>query len=138
MLESDDQPRTRDYVAAKNRRDAVRKMIENHPTLKALYRCGSSDDGKAGWINAIRDQREPVYRLLFYLDRLPIAREYRDREAFEILYGDFVDNSEPNFPRALFTTTGGVNLLRDDLPEPEFSHGIQVSAICLGQCAFDF
>ena len=113
MLDSDEQPRTRDYVAAKNRRDAVKKMISNHPTLSVLYRSGANDDGKAGWINAIRDQREPVYRLLFYLDRLPIGREFRDREPFEILYGDFVDDSEPNFPRALFTTTGGVNLLRE-------------------------
>lgn len=124
MLESDEQPRTRDYVAAKNRRDAVKKMIESHPTLSLLYHGGPNDDGKAGWINAIRDQREPVYRLLFYLDRLPIGREFRDREPFEILYGDFVDDSEPNFPRALFTTTGGVNLLRDDLPEKEFAAAV--------------
>ena len=124
MLDSDEQPRTRDYVAAKNRRDAVKKMISNHPTLSVLYRSGANDDGKAGWINAIRDQREPVYRLLFYLDRLPIGREFRDREPFEILYGGFVDDSEPNFPRALFTTTGGVNLLRDDIPEAEFAGAV--------------
>jgi hypothetical protein len=129
MLESDEQPRTRDYVAAKNRRDAVKKMISNHPTLSVLYRSGTNDDGKAGWINAIRDQREPVYRLLFYLDRLPIGREFRNREPFEILYGDFVDDSEPNFPRALFTTTGGVNLLRDDIPDVDFATAVITNSL---------
>lgn len=130
MSESEKQSSTpRDYVTAKNRRDAVKKMIAVHPGLKALYGAGPNDDGKGGWINAIRDQREPVYRLLFYLDRLPIAEEHQDRESFILLYGDYDGASEPNFQRALFTTTGGINLLREDLPEPVFAAALKTGSL---------
>ena len=117
----------RDYVAAKNRRDAVKHLTSVNPMLKALYRAGSDDDGKAGWINAIRDQREPVYRLIFYLDRIPIAKDYRDQDAFELLFGDFGD--EPNFPRAVYTTTGGIALVRHDLPDVQFAAAIKTDSL---------
>lgn len=127
----------RDYVAAKNRREAVAKMISREPGLKPLYRGGPNDDGKAGWVNAIRDQREPVYRLLFYLDRLPIAAEYQDRESFELLYGTVIDDDHPNFPRALFTTTGGVNLVREDLPNAEFAAAVKTDSLEIVPVAMD-
>lgn len=130
MTDSADSPQVvRDYVAAKDRRQAVKKMIMSHATLAALYQAGRNNDGKAGWVNAIRDQREPVYRLLFYIDRLPIAPEYRDREAFEILYGEFRDDGEPNYPRVLFTTTGGVNLVREGLPDEQFAAAIKTDSL---------
>jgi hypothetical protein len=119
----------RDYVAAKNRRDAMARLLADCPTLKALYRPGPSDDGKAGWINAIRDQHDPAYRLLFYLDRLPIAEEYRDRDLHELYFGEIDEHAEPNFQRVLFTTTGGVNLLWQDLPGANFAAALQTDSL---------
>jgi hypothetical protein len=126
---SDDPPPQRDYIAAKNRRDAVAKMIAVQPTLQGLYRPGPGDDGKAGWINAIRDQHDPVYRLLFYLDRLPIAPEFRDQDLHELFFGEISPDGEPNFQRVLFTTTGGVNLVRSNLPGVEFAAAIATESL---------
>ncbi len=138
MTEPDEKPAVRrNYVAAKNRREAVQKMIMNHPTLKAMYRAGPNDDGKGGWINAIKEQRGSVYRLLFYLDRLPLAAEYQDREPYELLYGDIHDDDVPNYPRALFTTTGGVNLMRDGLPGITFAREIQTNSLEIVPLPFD-
>lgn len=118
MPDSDIKPAAqRDYVAAKNRRDAMTRLITAHPTLNAIYRSGPNDDGKAGWINAIRDQHDPAYRLLFYLDRLPIAEEYGATDLHELFFGEYDEHAEPNFQRVLFTTTGGVNFLLQDLPD---------------------
>lgn len=128
MAVSDPNSPPRDYVAAKNRREAIKKMTAEHPTLKSLYRAGTQDDGKAGWVNAIRDQREPVYRLLLYLDRMPISEEYRDREPFEMLFGQFADD-QPNYQRALYTTTGGVNLLLGDLPDATFATALKTESL---------
>jgi hypothetical protein len=110
----------RDYVAAKNRRDAISRLIAAHPSLRALYKAGPNDDGKAGWINAIRDQHDPAYRLLFYLDRLLVAPEYRQSDPHELYFGVYDEHADPNYQRVLFTTTGGVNLVREDLPDPTF------------------
>ena len=131
MYESDQKKSIRNYVAAKNRRDGVKKLIEGNPTLKGLYDPGPNDDGKGGWINAIKDQHGQVYRLLFYIDRLPLGIECEDKESYEILYGEIGENDEPNFPRALFTTTGGINLMRDSIPGTEFSTAIQTTSAWL-------
>ncbi|WP_442511792.1 hypothetical protein SH528x_003537 [Novipirellula sp. SH528] len=129
MYESDQLPSVRNYIVAKNRREAVKKLIEGNPTLKELYDPGPNDDGKGGWVNAIKDQRGQVYRLLFYIDRLPLGIECEDKESYEILYGEIGENDAPNFPRALFTTTGAINLMRDSIPGPPFAHAIKTNSL---------
>lgn len=113
-------PPSLSYVKAADRKQAVRLMILSDPLLSSLYAEGKNKDGKDGWVNAIRDQSGAVYRLLFYVDRLQVAPEYRDNETYEILYGSVSDHEEPNYPRALFTTTGAINLMRDGIPGPRF------------------
>ncbi|WP_182870714.1 hypothetical protein [Stieleria mannarensis] len=113
------------YVKAENRRDAVRRMILPDPLLAALYAEGESKDGKQGWVNAIRDQSGAVYRLLFYIDKLQVAPEFRDLEMYELLYGAVTDHQELNYPRALFTTTGAINLMRDGIPSQRFVDAVQ-------------
>ena len=113
------------YVAAKSRNEAVQKMIVSHSLLKPLYSAGKNNDGKGGWVNAIRDQHGNVYRLLFYIDKLELAPEYRDHETYEVLYGEIKEgDEEPNFPRALYTTTGAINLMRNGLPHEEIVNAI--------------
>ncbi|TWU38732.1 hypothetical protein Q31b_38100 [Novipirellula aureliae] len=129
MYESDQMPSVRNDVEAKNRREAVKKLIEGNPTLKELYDPGPNDDGKGGWVNAIKDQHRQVYRLLFYIDRLPLGIEWKDKESYEILYGEIGENDEPNFPRALFTTTGAINLMRDSIPGPPFAIAINTNSL---------
>lgn len=113
--------KARSFVKAENRREAVNKMIVPDPLLNALYDDGPNKDGKGGWINMIRDQHDQAYRLLFYLDRISLAEDYEDREPYEVLYGEIDPQSDAvNFPRALYTTTGAVNLMRDGIPSPQF------------------
>ncbi len=122
MPDSDVNPAPqREYIAAKNRREAMSKLVAAHPSLRGLYKEGPSGDGKAGWVNAIRDQHSPAYRLLFYLDRLPIAEDQRGLDLHELFFGEYDADADPNFQRVLFTTTGGVNLLRQDLPDESFA-----------------
>ena len=61
MTDGNERNTTRDYVAAANRREAMSKLVSAHPTLRAIYESGSQKDGKAGWVNAIRDQHDPAY-----------------------------------------------------------------------------
>jgi len=130
MPDSDVKPTIqRDYVGAKNRREAMSRLISSHPTLKAIYRSGPNDDGKAGWINAIRDQHDPAYRLLFYLDRLPIADEYRGMDLHELYFGPYDEHADPNFQRVLFTTTGGVNFLLQDLPDSSVAAALATDSL---------
>lgn len=119
----------RDYVVAKNRREAMKRLLHIYPTLGGLYRAGSNDDGKAGWINAIRDQHDPAYRLLFYLDRLPIAEEYSNTDLHELFFGPYDEHGEPNFQRVLFTTTGAINLLCQDLPDQSFAAALATGSL---------
>ena len=122
MPDSDVNPAPqREYIAAKNRREAMSRLVAAHPSLRGLYKEGPSGDGKAGWVNAIRDQHSPAYRLLFYLDRLPIAEDQRGLDLHELFFGEYDADADPNFQRVLFTTTGGVNLLRQDLPDESFA-----------------
>lgn len=120
---------SRDYLAANNRREAMSRMVAAHPSLRALYQEGPNQDGKAGWINAIRDQHDPAYRLLFYLVRLPIAQEYRGLDLHDLFFGEYDENADPNFQRVLFTTTGGVNLLREDLPDASFATALATDSL---------
>jgi hypothetical protein len=131
MTDSDESNITKDYVAAANRRDAMSKLVAAHPTLRSIYQSGPQNDGKAGWVNAIRDQHDPAYRLLFYLDRLPIAEDYGDIDVHELFFGAYDEYADPNYQRVLFTTTGGVNLLLQDLPDATFgtalvTHSLEV------------
>ena len=119
----------RDYVAAANRRDAMSKLVAAHPTLRAIYKPGPQNDGKAGWVNAIRDQHDPAYRLLFYLDRLTLAEECRDADIHELFFGAYDEYADPNYQRVLFTTTGGVNLLLQDLPDPTFGTALVTESL---------
>ena len=119
----------RDYVAAANRKEAISKLVAAHPTLRAIYQAGPLNDGKEGWVNAIRDQHDPAYRLLFYLVRLPIAEEYRDKDIHELFFGVYDEYAEPNYQRVLFTTTGGVNLLLQDLPDPTFGTALVTDSL---------
>lgn len=113
--------KARSFVKAKNRIEAVNKMIVPDPLLRLLYEPGPNKDGKGGWVNMIRDQHDQAYRLLFYLDRIPLAKACGDLEAYEVLYGEIDPNSDKlNFPRALYTTTGAVNLMRDGIPDEHF------------------
>jgi len=119
----------RSYVAAENRRQAVERMIKPHPQLSRLYSEGPAKDGKGGWVNMIRDQHGQAYRLLFYLDRIRLAATCGDKEPYEVIFGEIDPNSEvPNFPRALYTTTGATNLMGDGIPEDPF-----VDLLALGQ-----
>ncbi len=130
MADSDINPvNVRDYIGAKSRREAMSRFVAAHPGLKAIYRAGPQDDGKAGWINAIRDQHSPAYRLLFYLDRLPIAEEYRQMDLHELFFGAYDEHADPNFQRVLFTTTGAVNLLREDLPDETFATALSTDSL---------
>ncbi len=118
------------YVKAETRSDAVRKMILADPLLSQLYDTGSSNDGKAGWVNAIKDQHGGAYRLLFYINKLRLAEEFSDREPYEVLYGEIGGpDAPPNFPRALFTTTGAINLMRDGVPSERFVLDLLRSAL---------
>ncbi len=129
MTDGNERNTTRDYVAAANRREAMSKLVSAHPTLRAIYESGSQKDGKAGWVNAIRDQHDPAYRLLFYLVRLPIADEYQDLDLHELFFGPYDEYAEPNYQRVLFTTTGGVNLLLQDLPDPTFGTALATDSL---------
>ncbi|MEO1526430.1 MAG: hypothetical protein AAFX06_13415 [Planctomycetota bacterium] len=120
MSENDSKRPSLSYVRAENRADAVRKMILPDPLLNALYVNGPNKDGKEGWVNAIRDQNSPAYRLLFYVDRIPVADEFESMETYEVLYGEVKEHEEVNFPRVLFTTTGAINLMRDGIPSSRF------------------
>jgi hypothetical protein len=112
---------TPDFVRANNRREAVARMISKDPILRELYDEGPNRDGKGGWVNMIRDQHEKAYRLLFYLDRIRLAKAHADKEPYEVIYGEIDPNrEEPNFPRALYTTSGAVNLMRGGLPGDPF------------------
>lgn len=125
------------FVAASNRAEAVGKLIREHPTLQPLYSAGPHNDGKGGWVNAIKDQRASAYRLLFYLERLPLAPELGDVEAYTVLYGNVLPGDAPNFPRVLFTTTGGVNLIADDLPGPEFAAAVRTNSLEIVPLTFE-
>jgi hypothetical protein len=118
-------PPSLSYVKAENRKDAVRRMIRPNPLLSALYVEGKNQDGKDGWVNAIRDQGGKVYRLLFYIDKLPVAPEFSGMEAYEVLYGSVEEQAELNYPRALFTTTGAINLMRDGIPGERFVNAVR-------------
>ncbi len=110
-----------DFVRAKNRSQAVARMIAKDPILSKLYDDGPNHDGKSGWVNMIRDQHSQAYRLLFYLDRIRISKKYADKEPYEVIYGEIDPNrEEPNFPRALYTTSGAVNLMLGGLPGDPF------------------
>ena len=113
------------YVKAENRNQAVRRMITPDPLSSSLYIEGEKKDGKEGWVNAIRDQSGKAYRLLFYVDKLPMAPEFRDQEPYEVLFGAVNEQSEPNYPRVLFTTTGAINLMRDGIPGKRFVESLQ-------------
>ncbi|MFK8111637.1 MAG: hypothetical protein AB8B91_05530 [Rubripirellula sp.] len=118
--------KARSFVKAANRREAVAKMIKPDPILDALYEDGPNKDGKGGWINMIRDQHDQAYRLLFYLDRMQLAKAYDDQEPYAVLYGEIDPDSDTvNFPRALYTTTGAVNLMRDGIPGAQFVKMLQ-------------
>ena len=108
------------YVKAQDRKDAVRRMILPDPLLSKLYDEGKQKDGKSGWVNAIRDQSGAAYRLLFYIDKMPLAKDYSELEPYEVLYGAITDSDEVNYPRALYTTTGAINLMRDGIPGKRF------------------
>ncbi|MDC0278760.1 hypothetical protein OAL43_00995 [bacterium] len=129
MSETGEQKEKRDYVPAKNRRDAISKLVAAHPTLRAIYKPGPQNDGKAGWVNAIRDQHDPAYRLLFYLDRLVIAEDYRELDLHDLFFGPYDEHADPNYQRVLFTTTGGVNLLLQDLPDPTFGTALATDSL---------
>ncbi|QDV81723.1 hypothetical protein [Stieleria sp.] len=116
---------SRSYVKAESRRDAVRRMIRPDPLLASLYVDGENKDGKEGWVNAIRDQSGAVYRLLFYIDKLQVAPEFSDLEMYEVLYGAVTEHQELNYPRALFTTTGAINLMRDGIPGRQFVQAVK-------------
>lgn len=118
------------YVKAETRAEAVQKMIIPDPLLSQLYDAGPAKDGKAGWVNAIKDQFGGAYRLLFYIDKLRLAPEFSDREPYEVLYGEIGDaDAPPNFPRALYTTTGAINLMRDGVPSERFVLDLLRSAL---------
>ncbi len=118
------------YVKAETRVEAVKKMILADPLLKLLYKVGPNNDGKAGWVNAIKDQHGGAYRLLLYIDKLRLAKEFSDREPYEVLYGEIGGpDAPPNFPRALFTTTGAINLMRDGVPSERFALDLLRSAL---------
>ena len=129
MSEGTDPNNVRDYVAAKNRKDAISKLVAAHSTLRAIYKPGPQNDGKAGWVNAIRDQHDPAYRLLFYLDRLPVAEDYSATDVHELFFGPYDEYADPNYQRVLFTTTGGVSLLLQDLPDPTFATALLTDSL---------
>lgn len=124
-------------VSAKNRREAIIKLVSKYPLIKELYDEGPNRDGKGGWINAIKDQREAAYRVLFYLDRLPMSAEHQDSEPYEILYGSVSDSDAPNYPRVLYTTTGGVNLDPADIPSESFSVAVKTESLEIVPVSFD-
>ena len=124
VVMSTDGPRKRvskSYVVAETRAEAVRKMILPDPFLSLLYDEGKAKDGKGGWVNAIRDQSGKAYRLLLYIDKLELAKEFSDREPYEVLYGEIRDDGEPNYPRMLYTMSGAINLMRDGIPSERFA-----------------
>lgn len=126
MPQSDSNPPSLSYIKADNRRNAVNKMIAADPLLSQLYDDGPNHDGKAGWVNAIRDQNnKDAYHLLFYIDRIPMSDQYRELDQYEVLYGSVKEHEEVNWPRVLFTTTGAVNLMRDGLPGQRFIDALQ-------------
>lgn len=124
-------------VSAENRREAIRKLTKKYPNLVDLYDDGPNRDGKAGWINAIKDQRQSAYRVLFYLNRLPLAAEYQDQEPYEVLYGSISDSDQPNYPRVLFTTTGGVNLVPSAIPADSFAVAVKTDSLEIVPVTFD-
>ena len=117
---SPDAPAT-SYVEAQSRAEAIEKMVRSHPWLSILYSSGSSSDGKAGWVNAIKDQRSDAYRLLMYIHKLRVAAGFQDRDAYEVLYDKIGDDDDPNYPRMLFTMSGAINLMRDGIPSERFA-----------------
>ncbi len=124
-------------VLAKNRREAISKLVAKFPLIRELYDEGPNRDGKGGWINAIKDQRESAYRVLFYLDRLPMAKEHQHVEPYEVLYGSVSDSDEPNYPRVLYTTTGGVNLIPADIPAESFSVAVKTDSLEIVPISFE-
>ena len=130
--------KARSFVQAANRREAVKRMIAPDPLLNLLYQEGPNRDGKGGWVNLIRDQHDQAYRLLFYLDRIPLTAEFSDREPYEVLYGEIDPSSDQvNFPRALFTTTGAVNLMRDGIPDEHFVRLLSKELFQMEPCPLD-
>ncbi|MGB7346380.1 MAG: hypothetical protein WBD20_19330 [Pirellulaceae bacterium] len=125
--EESPRPVSLSFVKAKTRSEAINKMVLPDPLLSLLYDNGPAKDGKAGWVNAIKDQNGGAYRLLFYIIKLDLAEEYTGREAYEVLYGPIGD--APNFPRALYTTTGAINLMRDGLPSERFCRDLLQSKL---------
>ncbi len=129
--------RRRQFVAAENRVQAIRKFKQKYPVLNDLYDPGPNQDGKAGWVNAIKDQHESAYRLIFYLDRLPLGKEHQDQEAYEIIFGQVGETDQPNYPRVLFTTTGAVNLVPDSIPDTPFPVAVKTDSLEIVPVAFD-
>ncbi|MEM8668988.1 MAG: hypothetical protein AAGG48_15815 [Planctomycetota bacterium] len=138
MNESESSAKRRRYgVLAENRREAIRKLVAKYPLIQELYDEGPHRDGKGGWVNAIKDQRESAYRVLFYLNRLPMATEYEESEPYEVLYGAVSDSDQPNYPRVLYTTTGGVNLDPADIPTESFSVAVKTDSLEIVPVTFD-
>ncbi|MGI9471454.1 MAG: hypothetical protein ACR2NZ_07985, partial [Rubripirellula sp.] len=73
----------------------------------------------------------------FYLEKLPLAAELGDMESYEVLYGQVVPGDAPNYPRVLFTTTGGVNLIPDDVPGPEFAAAVRTNSLEIVPVTFE-
>ena len=120
-------PTSLSFVSAATRGEAIRKMVLPDPLLSLLYDSGPAKDGKAGWVNAIKDQNGGAYRLLFYIIKLELAEAYSDTEPYEVLYGPISDAA--NFPRMLYTTTGAINLMRDGIPSERFCLDLLRSAL---------
>lgn len=135
---SEQKPKSLSYVKAKSRQQAVEKMITADPILSLLYSPGENNDGKGGWVNAIADQHGGAYRLLFYLDKLPIAQEYSELEPYEVIYGKIDPASdEPNWPRAVYTTTGAINLMRDGIPGEQFVKLLKLGQFEIHPCSME-
>jgi len=135
-METNNQPK-RHGVLAKNRREAIGKLVKKYPILGELYDDGPNRDGKGGWINAIKDQRASAYRVLFYINRLPLADAYSDSEPYEVLYGSISESDEPNYPRVLYTTTGGVNLVPSAIPADSFPVAVKTDSLEIVPVTFD-
>ena len=121
MSENESKSPSLSYVRAENRVQAVKKMILPDPLLKALYVDGAKK-GRQRKVGSMPSATKTAlaYRLLFYVDRIPIADEFRSMETYEVLYGSVKEYEEVNFPRVLFTTTGAINLMRDGIPSARF------------------
>ncbi|MEZ6092353.1 MAG: hypothetical protein R3C05_30990 [Pirellulaceae bacterium] len=130
--------KSRSFVKAASRSEAVAKMIRADPILTELYSDGPNKDGKGGWVNMIADQHGGAYRLLFYLDRIRIAPEFSDLEPYEVVFGKIdPDSDEPNFPRAVYTTTGAVNLMRDGIPNATFVRLLKLGQFEIHPCSME-